>query len=54
MKRALKLMHPHLVSDERARKRFELEARVAARIQSDHAVDVVASGSTPRSTSPTS
>jgi eukaryotic-like serine/threonine-protein kinase len=42
--RALKLMHPVLVRDERFVRRFEQEAKVGARIQSDHIVQVVAAG----------
>jgi eukaryotic-like serine/threonine-protein kinase len=42
--RALKLMHPMLVSDERSRDRFEREAQVSARIDSDHVVEVIAAG----------
>ncbi len=43
-KRALKLMHAHLVRDESARARFELEAKIGARVDSDHVVDIVAAG----------
>jgi tRNA A-37 threonylcarbamoyl transferase component Bud32 len=42
--RALKLMHPELVSDARLRQRFEQEARIGARIKSDHIVQVVGAG----------
>jgi protein-disulfide isomerase/serine/threonine protein kinase len=42
--RALKLMLPQLVADEKLRQRFEQEARVGARIESDHVVQVVAAG----------
>jgi len=42
--RALKLMLPQLVSDPSLRKRFEQEARVGARIESEHIVDVVGAG----------
>ncbi len=42
--RALKLMLPELVAQPAARRRFELEARVAARIQSDHVVESIGSG----------
>ena len=42
--RALKIMHPNLVHDESLRQRFVLEARVGARIESDHVIDVVAAG----------
>jgi len=43
-RRALKLMHPSLVSDAKLRERFEQEARVGARIPSDHVVQVIAAG----------
>lgn len=43
-RRALKLMHPSLVSDAKLRERFEQEARVGARISSDHVVQVIAAG----------
>jgi serine/threonine protein kinase len=43
-RRALKLMHPALVSSARLRERFEQEARVSARIPSDHVVAVLAAG----------
>jgi serine/threonine protein kinase len=42
--RALKLMLPELVAQPQSRKRFELEAKIAARIQSDHVVESIASG----------
>jgi len=42
--RALKLMHPQLVADANLRKRFEQEARIGSRIESEHVVDVVAAG----------
>jgi formylglycine-generating enzyme required for sulfatase activity/serine/threonine protein kinase len=42
--RALKLMHPRLVQDERQRRRFEQEAQVGARIESAHVVEVVGAG----------
>jgi tRNA A-37 threonylcarbamoyl transferase component Bud32 len=42
--RALKVLHAQLASDPRIRQRFEQEARVGARIESDHVVDVVAAG----------
>lgn len=38
--RALKLMHGSLVHDPESRQRFELEARVGARIASEHVVEV--------------
>jgi len=42
--RALKLMHPQLVADPTLRKRFELEAKIGARIDSEHVVEVQAAG----------
>jgi serine/threonine protein kinase len=42
--RALKVMYPQLVEDPRNHQRFENEARVGARIASDHVVQVVAAG----------
>ena len=42
--RALKLMHPELVANVTARRRFEQEARVGSRIESDYVVQVVAAG----------
>jgi len=42
--RALKLMHPVLAHDERFVRRFEQEAKIGARIRSDHIVHVVAAG----------
>jgi eukaryotic-like serine/threonine-protein kinase len=42
--RALKLMLPELVAQPASRKRFELEAKIAARIRSDHVVESIASG----------
>ncbi|MCZ7680677.1 MAG: hypothetical protein M5U28_18675 [Sandaracinaceae bacterium] len=42
--RALKVMHPMLVPDERSRARFVEEARIGSRIESEHVVDVVAAG----------
>jgi serine/threonine protein kinase len=50
--RALKLMHPMLVSDERSRERFEREAQVASRIESDHVVEVIAAGVEPHTHTP--
>ena len=44
VKRALKVMHPQLVSDEKLRERFAREARVSATIPSDHVVNVLAAG----------
>ncbi len=43
-RRALKLMLPELVRDERLRARFEQEARVGSRIHSEHVVEVVDAG----------
>jgi TPR repeat protein/tRNA A-37 threonylcarbamoyl transferase component Bud32 len=45
--RALKIIRPELVNDPRLRERFEQEARVSARIQSDHVVQVVGAGIDP-------
>ncbi|MEZ4393234.1 MAG: AgmX/PglI C-terminal domain-containing protein [Polyangiales bacterium] len=42
--RALKLMHPQLVSDVRSRERFLLEARLGSQIGSVHVVEVTAAG----------
>ena len=42
--RALKLMHPQLVPDAKSRARFVEEARIGARIASEHIVEVVAAG----------
>jgi ferredoxin/hemoglobin-like flavoprotein/tRNA A-37 threonylcarbamoyl transferase component Bud32 len=42
--RAVKIMHSPFALDARARERFEQEARIGARIQSDHVVQVVAAG----------
>ncbi len=42
--RALKLMHPQLVADAGLRRRFEQEARIGARIHSEHVVEVQAAG----------
>jgi hypothetical protein len=41
---ALKLMLPEIVEMPGMRKRFELEAKVGSRIESDHVVDVVDAG----------
>ncbi len=43
-RRALKIMQPLLVRDERSRKRFLEEARIGSRIQSEHVVQVVDAG----------
>ena len=42
--RALKVMHREIVADPRLQKRFEQEARVGARIPSEHVVEVIAAG----------
>ncbi len=42
--RALKLMHPQFVADPTNRRRFADEARAGSRIESDHVVEVIASG----------
>jgi serine/threonine protein kinase len=42
--RALKLMHRELVQSPDLRRRFEQEARVGARIESEHVVQVLAAG----------
>lgn len=42
--RALKVMHREIAADPGLQKRFEQEAKVGARIKSDHVVDVVAAG----------
>ncbi len=42
--RALKVMHPSLVREEKHRMRFEQEARVGSRIKSEHVVEVIAAG----------
>lgn len=44
--RALKLMHARLVDDPVQRKRFVREARVAAKVESEHVVEVLAAGVT--------
>lgn len=43
-RRALKVMKPELVGDASLLARFEQEARVGARIESEHVVEVVAAG----------
>ena len=50
--RALKLMHPILVADEKSVERFEREARVGSLIDSDHVVEVVAAGVEPKGPTP--
>ncbi|MFK7988837.1 MAG: serine/threonine-protein kinase [Sandaracinaceae bacterium] len=46
-RRAMKVMHPTLAPDEKSRARFVEEARVGARIPSDHVVEVLAAGVEP-------
>ena len=43
-KRALKIMLPQIVSNARHRRRFAQEARIGARIESDHVVQVIGAG----------
>jgi serine/threonine protein kinase len=50
--RALKRMLPGIGAQPALRRRFELEAKVGARIQSDHVVEVIASGIDPSSEAP--
>ena len=50
--RAIKLMHKELVADPKQRERFEQEARVGARIPSDHVVQVIAAGVDPATGAP--
>ena len=42
--RALKLMHAEMISDPVLRRRFEQEAKVGARIESEHVVEIVGAG----------
>lgn len=42
--RALKMIHPTLVRDDELRRRFEQEARVGSRIESEHVVEVIGAG----------
>ncbi len=42
--RALKLMLPELASDADARRRFQLEARVGSKIESEHVVEIQSAG----------
>jgi serine/threonine protein kinase/hemoglobin-like flavoprotein/class 3 adenylate cyclase len=51
-RRALKVMHAPFAMDIRARERFEQEARIGARIHSDHVVQVIAAGIDERSHMP--
>ncbi|WP_437668909.1 protein kinase domain-containing protein [Sorangium sp. So ce131] len=50
--RAVKLMHAQIAQDARFRERFEQEARVGARIESEHVVEVVAAGVDPATQTP--
>ncbi len=50
--RALKLMHRRFAGDKTMLRRFETEARVGARIESEHVVHVLAAGIDPSSGSP--
>ena len=50
--RAIKIMHAPFAVDARARERFEQEARIGARIRSDHVVQVVAAGVDERTRTP--
>jgi len=43
-RRALKVMHPHLFQSDEMRDRFKLEARIAARVDSEHIVEVFDAG----------
>ena len=45
--RALKLMHPTLVANQRMRERFEQEARIGGRVPSEHVVQVIGAGVDP-------
>jgi serine/threonine protein kinase len=51
-KRALKLLRPEYVYDAESRERFLNEARISARIESDHVVEVVAAGIDPTTGTP--
>ncbi|WP_437874876.1 serine/threonine-protein kinase [Sorangium sp. So ce513] len=42
--RALKVMHAHLFQSEEMRERFKREARIAAKVESEHIVDVFDAG----------
>ena len=42
--RALKIMQPQLLSDDRTRERFTREARAASQVNSEHVIEVVAAG----------
>ncbi|MCZ7685115.1 MAG: hypothetical protein M5U28_42625 [Sandaracinaceae bacterium] len=42
--RALKVMQPKLLPDEKSRERFLKEARIGSRVESEHVVQVLAAG----------
>jgi serine/threonine protein kinase len=42
--RALKIMQPQLLSDDRTRERFTREARASSQVNSEHVIEVVAAG----------
>src|SRR5437763_1626538 len=42
--RALKIMQPQLLRDDRTRERFSREARAASHVDSEHVIEVVAAG----------
>ncbi len=50
--RALKVILPEYAQDPRARARFEQEARIAARIESEHVAQVIAAGVDPETNTP--
>ncbi len=50
--RALKVILPEYAQDPKARARFEQEARIAARIESEHAAQVIAAGVDPETNTP--
>jgi serine/threonine-protein kinase len=43
-RRALKVIHPHLLQSDEMRERFKREIRIAAQLESEHVVDVVDAG----------
>jgi hypothetical protein len=47
LSRALKVMHPALVTDPAMRERFAQEARIGGRVASEHVVQVIAAGIDP-------
>ncbi|KYF94128.1 protein kinase, partial [Sorangium cellulosum] len=51
-RRALKVMHPHLAENPEFHARFKLEARVAARIATEHIVEVFDAGIDPETGMP--